>query len=66
MFKGWPVRDSRYNKSIKDSLTKVSSIELVAELIQVFLQVFLFYPVIHVPEQAFCIGYGCMTPTEEP
>ncbi len=66
MFKGRSIsiRDSCYNKPIKNSIAKEFSIEFVARFIQVFLQVFLSYSMIHVHEKAFRIGNGRMYPRE--
>lgn len=64
MLECWPVGNSSYDKPIKHPVSKISPVELIAELIEVLLQELVLDSVVHVPEQAFricCISNICCT-----
>ena len=64
MFKIRSIRRTYHQQPIKQVLAEIAAVELVAELIEVFLQELSLDAVVHVGKQRLRIGNGDMHPWE--
>ena len=56
------VGNGSYDQPVKHPVTEISSVEFIAELVEVLLQKLFFYAMIHIPEQTLRIGNGRVDP----
>ena len=64
MFEGGLVGDGGEDEPVEEPITEVHSVELVAELVEVFLEELRPHAVVHVPHQGFGVGNGDVYPRE--
>ena len=59
-----PARSDSYSESIKNTVSKVSTVEFVAEFIKVALKIHAFYLVVYAQQGSLCVAYCNMHPSE--